>query len=123
MLLLCFIMGLQNATMTRISGARIRTIHMTGLITDAGIEGKKRVDWNRDITRPAMSWVCAAHPKLRLQSILLASFFAGGVFGASGFNAGALSRAFFSGCFRRCKSSPHWARPDQSPSDDEGAVM
>jgi hypothetical protein len=57
---------------------------MTGLITDAGIEGKKRVDWNRDITRPAMSWVCAAHPKLRLQSILLASFFTGGVFGAFG---------------------------------------
>jgi uncharacterized membrane protein YoaK (UPF0700 family) len=29
MLLLCFIMGLQNATMTRISGARIRTIHVS----------------------------------------------------------------------------------------------
>jgi hypothetical protein len=114
MLLLCFIMGLQNATMTRISGARIRTIHMMGMITDAGIEGKKRVDWNRGITRPAMPWVYAVHPKLRLQCMLLASLLTGGVLERSDFNAGALPRAFFSGCSRCCKSSPHWARPDQS---------
>ncbi len=36
--LLCFIMGLQNATITKISGARIRTTHLTGMITDMGIE-------------------------------------------------------------------------------------
>ena len=27
--LLCFIMGLQNATITKLSGAEIRTTHMT----------------------------------------------------------------------------------------------
>ncbi|WP_236638032.1 YoaK family protein [Mangrovicoccus ximenensis] len=36
--LLAFAMGLQNATITRISGARIRTTHATGLLTDMGIE-------------------------------------------------------------------------------------
>ena len=35
--LLCFIMGLQNATITKLSGAEIRTTHMTGIVTDLGI--------------------------------------------------------------------------------------
>jgi len=36
--LLCFIMGLQNAVITKISHAEIRTTHVTGLVTDVGIE-------------------------------------------------------------------------------------
>jgi len=36
--LLCFIMGLQNAVITKISRAEIRTTHITGLVTDMGIE-------------------------------------------------------------------------------------
>src|SRR5436309_9534990 len=32
--LLCFIMGLQNAVITKISRAEIRTTHVTGLVTD-----------------------------------------------------------------------------------------
>jgi uncharacterized membrane protein YoaK (UPF0700 family) len=32
--LLCFIMGLQNATITKISGARMRTTHVTFFVTD-----------------------------------------------------------------------------------------
>ncbi|MDN5718430.1 MAG: DUF1275 domain-containing protein, partial [Janibacter sp.] len=35
---LCFTMGLQNAIITKISGAQIRTTHVTGMITDIGIE-------------------------------------------------------------------------------------
>jgi uncharacterized membrane protein YoaK (UPF0700 family) len=38
LILFCFIMGLQNATITKISGARIRTTHVTGMVTDIGIE-------------------------------------------------------------------------------------
>ncbi|WP_373322133.1 YoaK family protein, partial [Acetobacter oeni] len=34
---LSFLMGLQNATVTRISDARVRTTHMTGMLTDIGI--------------------------------------------------------------------------------------
>ncbi len=53
---LCFIMGLQNGLITKISHADIRTTHMTGIITDLGIEtgrllfGKTTggsVHWNR----------------------------------------------------------------------------
>src|SRR5581483_5190204 len=31
---LSFVLGLQNALVTRISGARIRTTHVTGMVTD-----------------------------------------------------------------------------------------
>ena len=31
-------MGLQNATITRISGAAVRTTHLTGVVTDVGLE-------------------------------------------------------------------------------------
>lgn len=39
-LILClsFLMGLQNAIVTRISNARVRTTHVSGMITDIGIE-------------------------------------------------------------------------------------
>ena len=37
-MLLCLIMGLQNAIITKISHAEIRTTHVTGLVTDLGIE-------------------------------------------------------------------------------------
>ncbi|TXQ07244.1 DUF1275 domain-containing protein, partial [Escherichia coli] len=36
--LLGFTMGLQNAVITKISGAQIRTTHVTGMVTDIGIE-------------------------------------------------------------------------------------
>ena len=35
---LSFLMGLQNAVVTRISDARIRTTHVTGMVTDIGME-------------------------------------------------------------------------------------
>lgn len=35
---LCFTMGLQNALVTKISGAVVRTTHVTGVVTDLGIE-------------------------------------------------------------------------------------
>ena len=38
MMLLCFTMGLQNAIITKISHAEIRTTHVTGIVTDIGIE-------------------------------------------------------------------------------------
>lgn len=37
-LILAFTMGVQNATLTKMSRATIRTTHMTGVITDFGIE-------------------------------------------------------------------------------------
>lgn len=82
--LLCFIMGLQNATVTKISGARMRTTHVTGIVTDIGIELGKLFYWNAGGNRSEI--VRADRGKLRLLSMLLGSFFAGGVTGAVGFN-------------------------------------
>lgn len=81
--LLCFIMGLQNATITKVSGARMRTTHVTGIVTDIGIELGKLFYWNRDRDIPPP--VRADRAKLRLLCALLAAFFSGGVAGAFGF--------------------------------------
>ncbi len=82
--LLCFIMGLQNATVTKISGARMRTTHVTGIVTDIGIELGKLLYWNRN--SKVSELVTADRDKLRLLCLLLGSFFIGGVTGAIGFN-------------------------------------
>lgn len=81
-LLLCGMMGLQNAIITKISGARIRTTHLTGLATDLGIELGKLFYWNFDRAREA---VTADRKRMTLLSSLLASFFVGGLVGALGF--------------------------------------
>lgn len=82
--LLCFIMGLQNATITKISGARMRTTHVTGIVTDIGIELGKMAYWNK--SPYIVEKVAADRGKLVLLILLLASFFAGGVTGAVGFS-------------------------------------
>ena len=38
-------MGLQNATVTKISGAVVRTTHLTGIFTDFGLEGVQYLFW------------------------------------------------------------------------------
>ena len=81
-MLLCFMMGLQNALITKISQAEIRTTHMTGIVTDLGIELGRMLYWNRD---PAQPRVAANRARLRLLLALLLGFFAGGVTGALGF--------------------------------------
>lgn len=39
--LLCMAMGLQNSLVTRLSGAVVRTTHLTGVVTDLGIEAAR----------------------------------------------------------------------------------
>lgn len=41
-------MGLQNATITKISGAIVRTTHLTGIFTDLGLEGVQYLYWYKD---------------------------------------------------------------------------
>lgn len=84
-MLLCFMMGLQNAVISKLSNAEIRTTHVTGIITDIGIELGKLLYWNRH-TRPGQPEVLANRSRLRVLSILALSFFGGGVVGALGFN-------------------------------------
>lgn len=84
-MLLCFIMGLQNAIITKLSGARIRTTHVTGLVTDMGIELGKFFYWNAARCDPDKPFVRADRRKLKLLASLVALFFVGGVAGAIGF--------------------------------------
>jgi uncharacterized membrane protein YoaK (UPF0700 family) len=81
-MLLCFIMGLQNALITKLSQAEIRTTHITGIVTDIGIELGKLLYWNRSADAPP---VAANRQRLRLLVGLALAFFLGGVAGAFGF--------------------------------------
>ena len=83
-LVLAFTMGLQNALVSKISASQIRTTHMTGVITDMGIELGKLFYWNQG-ARPQELQVRANRIKLRLYAMLLGAFMAGGVVGAAGF--------------------------------------
>jgi uncharacterized membrane protein YoaK (UPF0700 family) len=83
--LLCFVMGLQNAMITKISKAEIRTTHVTGIVTDIGIELGKLIYWNRAQTWPVSEKVMADRVRLRLLGSLLGMFLVGGLAGAFGF--------------------------------------
>jgi uncharacterized membrane protein YoaK (UPF0700 family) len=73
--LLLFAMGLQNSFVTKISNAIVRTTHLTGLFTDLGI----------DISLLFFKKISAEKEKLianiKLRLYIIASFFAGGLFG------------------------------------------
>ncbi|MEX8496217.1 MAG: YoaK family protein [Leptothrix ochracea] len=83
--LLCFIMGLQNAMVTKISKAEIRTTHMTGVITDLGIELGRLLYWNRLAEADEAHRVVANRDKIRIHLIILGLFFSGGLIGAMAF--------------------------------------
>lgn len=86
--LLCYIMGLQNAIITKISRSEIRTTHVTGLVTDIGIELGKMMYWHTDrLPVQDGNRVGADYKKLTLLTALLTSFFVGGLAGAMGFKA------------------------------------
>lgn len=78
--LLCFIMGLQNGLITKISHAEIRTTHMTGVITDLGIEIGRLV-----FGKATGGEVRYDRRKTARLAWLLAAFFTGGVVGAMAF--------------------------------------
>lgn len=71
---LSFVMGLQNAVTTMISKARVRTTHVSGMATDLGIELAAVLD--KGAARQE------AVPKLKLHALTLLSFAVGGVVGA-----------------------------------------
>ncbi len=85
-LLLSFIMGMHNALVTQVSHAVVRTTHMTGIVTDLGLELSRLFYRNRS-RDPRLQPVLADRAKLRLHALLLLSFFGGGVAGALAFNS------------------------------------
>ncbi len=72
---LLFAMGLQNSLVTRISGAVVRTTHLTGLFTDLGIELSQLFFYKTEEQREKLTSTI----KLRLR--IIACFFIGGVTG------------------------------------------
>lgn len=82
---LSFLMGLQNAVATRISNARVRTTHISGIATDIGIElallidsgrGAKNAQDPREVGR-----------RLGLHATTILSFLGGGLFGVGFYQA------------------------------------
>ena len=79
--LLCFIMGLQNAMITNISNAVIRTTHITGVATDVGIETGRFLA-SKIIRQKQIDFKAG---KLFTHLSLIMSFVMGGIIGAFGF--------------------------------------
>ncbi|WP_218511551.1 YoaK family protein [Variovorax sp. dw_308] len=84
-LLLSFIMGLQNAVGSKTSGGSVRTTHMTGNITDLGMELGKWFYWRRSGKRPSPVQVRRNRERIRIAGGLAAMFVLGGITGALGF--------------------------------------
>ena len=80
---LSFLMGMQNAVVTRISDARVRTTHVTGMVTDIGIELGNLLDlaWHRRGPRGRDAEAEYNAGKLLLHGVTVLSFLGGGVSG------------------------------------------
>jgi|GEM_PF-402356 len=94
LLLMCMLsgaMGLQNAMVTRLSGAVVRTTHMTGIVTDIGIEAVRLAfeAKDRSANQPLAKKIAALFAmssdvearRLRLLTYILLSFFLGALMG------------------------------------------
>ncbi|MDO4878127.1 MAG: YoaK family protein [Neisseria sp.] len=85
LLLLCFIMGMHNTVITILSGGGIRSTHMTGTVTDLGIELSKVLYYRRS-DNPRLPAVNIDKPKMKLLAGLLLAFLAGGLVGVWGYH-------------------------------------
>lgn len=88
---LCAAMGMQNSLVTRLSGAVVRTTHLTGVITDIGIEAARWFRWwrgslaQRAGVRLSFGRAGAERPavvKIALLGTIAGSFVVGAIFGA-----------------------------------------
>jgi uncharacterized membrane protein YoaK (UPF0700 family) len=73
--LLLFAMGLQNALVTTISNATVRTTHLTGLFTDLGIELSQLFFYKLKEQREKL------YASIKLRITIISFFFFGGLFG------------------------------------------
>ncbi|MGD7070432.1 YoaK family protein [Acetobacter sp. AAB5] len=82
-LVLSFVMGLQNATVTRISGSVVRTTHVTGMLTDLGIEIS---DWLESFYHHVDDeYLDVIKKRLWLHAQIVFCFIVGGILGAVGY--------------------------------------
>ena len=82
---LSFLMGLQNAVVTRISNARVRTTHVSGTATDIGIELAMLFDVIRRKESPKDAPLYLERLKLHFFTVM--AFLLGGVLGILLLNA------------------------------------
>lgn len=82
--LLCMAMGMQNSLVTRLSGAVVRTTHLTGIVTDLGIEAARWYRWHRARTGLPALFTGRGPPEkpIRRQSLLLLTITVSFSFGA-----------------------------------------
>ena len=90
---LCAAMGVQNSLVTRLSGAVIRTTHLTGVVTDLGIESARWVRWLHGRAsdawqlKPSFGATPPHRPvvaRIGLLGIIAAAFTSGAIAGAVG---------------------------------------
>lgn len=90
--ILCFSMGMQNSLVTKLSGAVVRTTHLTGVFTDLGIEGARWFRWWRGSLSEKLRVKLAfgrnpperpAGPKTELLLTIALSFITGAIAGAA----------------------------------------
>src|SRR5439155_20750660 len=85
--ILCAAMGVQNSLVTRLSGAVVRTTHLTGVFTDIGIECVRAWEWLRRTAARQSGLPAVGHllrlrrvpelRRLRLHLAILSSFLGG----------------------------------------------
>ena len=87
--ILCFAMGMQNSLMTRLSGAVIRTTHLTGVVTDLAMETAGWYRWHRSKLKLLPMVIGSGQPAERpvptrsiLLSTIMVAFIMGGILGA-----------------------------------------
>lgn len=80
---LSFLMGFQNAIVTQISHARIRTTHVTGMITDIGVAlGQRVAHWWHPHWHPPSGF---ARSPVMMHVMTVSAFIGGGIFGVFGY--------------------------------------
>lgn len=88
--MLCAAMGMQNSLVTRLSGAVVRTTHLTGIVTDLGIEAARWYRWRRQQTRLPLllrgriAPTRPSAPRTMLLVTIALAFFVGAIAGSVG---------------------------------------
>jgi uncharacterized membrane protein YoaK (UPF0700 family) len=87
--ILCFALGMQNSLVTRLSGAVIRTTHLTGVVTDLGIEAARWYRWHRSKLPGLPALLRDREPPVRpsairsiLHGVIVVAFVSGAIIGA-----------------------------------------
>lgn len=77
--ILCIAMGMQNSLVTRLSGAIVRTTHLTGIVTDLAIESARWYRWHTSklLGQPEDPATRPSGDKTRLLLIIILAFILG----------------------------------------------